>query len=58
MRVQRIAVEIHLGAPADGLQHLDRILGQFEDFCTVTQSVRAGIEVQIEIFDSVGKRLK
>ncbi len=58
MRVQRIAVEIRLGAPADGLQHLDRILGQFEDFCTVTQSVRAGIEVQIEIFDSVGKRLK
>ena len=58
MRVQRIAVEIRLGAPALGLQHLDRILGQFEDFCTVTQSVRAGIEVQIEIFDSVGKRLK
>jgi uncharacterized OsmC-like protein len=58
MRVQRIAVEIRLGAPASGLQHLDRILGQFEDFCTVTQSVRAGIEVQIEIFDSVGKRLK
>jgi hypothetical protein len=58
MRVQRIAVEIRLGKPAGGMEHLERILGQFEDFCTVTQSVRAGIEVQVGIFDSTGARLK
>ncbi len=58
MRVQQIAVQIHLGRPAESLQHLDRILGQFEDFCTVTQSVRAGIDVQVEVFDSSGTKLK
>ena len=58
MRVQRIAVAIRLGKPAGDLQHMERILGQFEDFCTVTQSVRAGIEVQVEVFDSTGARIK
>jgi organic hydroperoxide reductase OsmC/OhrA len=58
MRVQGIAVDIRLGQPAGGLEHMDRILGQFEDFCTVTQSVRTAIEVQVNIFDSTGARLK
>jgi hypothetical protein len=39
-------------------QHLDRALSQFEAFCTVTQSVSAGIPVEVQVFDAEGTRLK
>jgi len=58
LRVQRIAVRLTLGAPADSMQHLDHALAQFEDFCTVTQSVRAAFPVEVEVYDSGGQRLK
>ena len=41
----------------DALEHLDRILGQFEDFCIVTQSVREGVEVDVRVHDAAGKPL-
>ena len=28
---------------------------QFEDFCTVTESIRHGIPVKVRVFDSEGK---
>ncbi|HET8695649.1 MAG TPA: OsmC family peroxiredoxin, partial [Aquabacterium sp.] len=40
------------------LQHLDRVLDQFEAFCTVTQSVGQGIPVKVMVSDSEGKQLK
>ncbi len=52
LRVLRIQVRLKLGVPASALQHLDKVLGQFEDFCTVTQSIRAGIPVDLEVRDS------
>jgi organic hydroperoxide reductase OsmC/OhrA len=58
LRVQRIAVRISLGVPAASLQHLDRALAQFESFCTVAESVRQGIAVDVEVYDSTGARLK
>ena len=58
LRVQRIGVRITLGVPASSLQHADRALAQFEEFCTVTQSVRQGIDVDVEVYDSTGVRLK
>ena len=58
LRVTNIAVKLTLGVPGATLQHLDRALGQFEEFCTVTQSVRQGIPVTIEVHDSAGERLK
>ena len=58
LRVQRIAVRIALGVPAAALQHLDRALSQFEAFCTVGESVRQGIPVDVEVYDSTGARLK
>ncbi|MGC1818413.1 MAG: OsmC family protein [Casimicrobiaceae bacterium] len=58
LRVERIGVRITLGVPASSLQHLDRALGQFEEFCTVAQSVRQGIDVDVEVYDSIGARLK
>ena len=58
VRVQRLKVRLDLGVPADRLQHLDRALAQFEDFCTVTASVRAAIPVDVEVFDSLGAKVK
>lgn len=58
LRVQRLKVRLDLGVPADRLQHLDHALAQFEDFCTVTASVRAATPVDVEVYDSLGKRLK
>ncbi len=58
LRVKAIDVVLTLGQPAASLQHLDRALAQFEDFCTVTQSVRAGIDISVQVFDATGARLK
>lgn len=58
LRVQEIRVRLRLGVPGATLQHLDRALAQFEEFCTVSQSVRQGIPVNIEVYDSTGERLK
>jgi uncharacterized OsmC-like protein len=57
LRVVRIDVDIALGADGAKLEHLDRILGQFEQFCTVSQSVQAGIPVKVNVVDGKGARL-
>jgi uncharacterized OsmC-like protein len=56
-RVLRIRLEIRLGAVAAELQHAERAVRQFEDFCTVGQSVAAGIPLEIAVFDGAGLRL-
>ena len=58
LRIQRLQVRIDLAATAADLPHLDRALEQFEDFCTVTASVRQGIPVDVEVYDSTGTRCK
>lgn len=58
LRVQEIMVTVRLGRGGGEIEHLDRILAQFEDFCTVTQSVRRGIPVAITVEDSQGVRVK
>ncbi len=58
LRITGIDVRIELGVPASKLEHLDHALAQFEGFCTVTASVRAGIPVKVEVFDSAGARLE
>ncbi|HEY5628263.1 MAG TPA: OsmC family protein [Candidatus Limnocylindrales bacterium] len=58
LRVESIAVRIDLGAPAGSLEHLDRVLATFEDFCTVTASVRGAIAVDVQVYDRDGVRLK
>jgi organic hydroperoxide reductase OsmC/OhrA len=58
LRVVRIDVALHLGVPAADLQLLERALGQFEDFCVVTQSVRLSIPVEVRVMDSLGAVLK
>jgi organic hydroperoxide reductase OsmC/OhrA len=58
LRITHIDVVLSLGQPAAALQHLDRALAQFEDFCTVTQSVRGSIEVSVQVIDGLGSPLK
>ena len=54
LRVGRIQVDIHLGVAATELKMLERTLAQFEDFCVVTQSVRAAFPVDVRVLDSAG----
>ncbi len=56
-RIGTLQVELQLGTAAEALPHLERALSQFENFCVVTQSVRQGIEVLVQVRDSTGKLL-
>lgn len=58
LRVLGMAVRLQLGVAADTLQHLDRVLDQFENFCTVASSVSQGIPMQVAVFDATGRQLK
>ena len=58
LRVGRIRVDVQLGVAAAELKMLDRALAQFEDFCIVTQSVRAAFPVDVRVLDSQGMVLK
>ncbi len=54
LRVGGIAVDLHLGAAAAAMPRLERALAQFEDFCSVTESVRLAFPVQVQVFDGAG----
>ena len=58
VRVLAMNAWLTLGVPAGKLEHLDRVLEQFEAFCTVTQSVGQGIPVDLQVIDAAGARLK
>jgi uncharacterized OsmC-like protein len=58
LRVQSIEAQLMLGVAAARLDHLDRVLAQFEEFCTVTQSVGQGLAVTVSVFDADGRQLK
>ena len=58
LRITHMHSAIQLGAAAEDLSHLERVLTQFEAFCTVTQSVGQGIPIDISITDANGKKLK
>lgn len=58
LRVLGLQVDLHLGVAAPALAHLDRALASFESFCTVTQSLRTAIPVQVAVFDAAGAKLK
>ncbi len=58
LRVLKMQVEIRLGAPAATIEHLDRVLSQFEGFCTVAQSVGQGIPIDVAVFDGADVKVK
>lgn len=56
-RIGKLQVELQLGHNAVEIPHLERALSQFENFCVVTQSVRQGIEVSVQVRDNQGQLL-
>ena len=58
LRVVQIDVMIQFAQDGDNIKHLDRVLGQFEEFCTVSQSIQAGIPINVGVTDGKGVRLK
>jgi len=58
LRVLGMTARLRLGVPAAQLEHLDRVLETFEDYCTVTGSVRGGFPITVEVTDATGTRLK
>lgn len=55
MRIGGLSVRIELAEDAGALQHLERCMAQFEDFCVVTESIRHGIPVSVEVVDAAGR---
>jgi uncharacterized OsmC-like protein len=47
LRVKNLDVEIHLDADEEDKPRISRCLEIFENYCIVTQSVRKGIEVNV-----------
>lgn len=57
LRVESVEVEIDLGISAEDRARAERCLSLFEDYCVVTQSVRRGIPVQVQVVDGFGHPL-
>ncbi len=49
LRIGRVEVVIDPGLEAEDLEKLRPCLGVFEDFCTVTQSIRQGLDVRVGV---------
>lgn len=49
LRIDGIRVTIEPSVRPDDISRIGRCLELFEDFCVVTQSVRSGIDVQVEV---------
>lgn len=58
LRVLSIEATLTLGKDGAGIEHLDRIVNQFESFCTVTRSVAQGIPVHLTVKDVNGAVFK
>lgn len=58
LRIETIDVHLELEKPGAELEHLDRVLAQFEEFCTVSMSVRQGIAIGVRVSDADGVVLK
>ena len=53
-RIGGIDVELSLSIAAEDQAGLDRCLPLFEDFCIVTESVRAGVSVRVHVTPRLG----
>jgi hypothetical protein len=56
-RIGGIDVDIWLAERFGEMPHQERCLEQFEDFCIVTQSIRAGIPVSVRVLDAEGREV-
>lgn len=53
-RITGMEVDLQLADASAALPNLERALAQFEDFCIVTESVRAGVPVKVQVRDAQG----
>ena len=53
-RIAGIDVELSLAEAWGAMPHQERCLEQFDEFCIVTQSIRAGIPVSVTVRDAAG----
>lgn len=58
LRIVGIQVALEIPKASAELEHLDRVLAQFEEFCTVSMSVRQGIPITVRVSDGNGVTLK
>lgn len=57
LRILAIYVDIQIGVPGATVENIDRVLSQFQDFCTVSSSVSLGIPVNVKVIDSDQRQL-
>ncbi|MFO1079595.1 MAG: OsmC family protein [Reyranellaceae bacterium] len=57
-RVTGIDISLTLGVAPETLAHLDRVMAQFEDYCTVSQSVKTGIPYTVTVKAPDGRVVK
>ena len=55
LRLTYIKIEPVVQLPDEDLKKLERCLGMFEDFCIVTQAVRDGIDVDVQVYRNDGE---
>lgn len=53
LRVTELRVRIEPGIAGEDTDRIGRCVGLFEDFCIVTESVRSGIDVLVEVAPKV-----
>jgi organic hydroperoxide reductase OsmC/OhrA len=58
LRIVQIDVTLELPDAAAKYAQIDRLLEQFENFCIIAESVRAGVPVKVSVTDSTGQTLK
>jgi uncharacterized OsmC-like protein len=58
LRVQGIDIAISFAEAAGNIGHMERIAGQFEQFCTVGASVARGIPIHVTVTDGNGITVK
>lgn len=56
-RIAGIDVVLSISERRGELPHQERCIEQFEDFCIVTESIRAGIPVSVSVVDGTGDML-
>jgi uncharacterized OsmC-like protein len=57
LRIGRLEVHIRLEVSGEPVQRVARCLELFEEYCTVTASVRRGIDVDVIVTDTKGSKL-
>ena len=55
LRVGRIDVSLQMSEQLSGAPKIKRCMSLFEDFCVVTDSIRKGIPIGIEVKDHTGE---